>query len=80
MGRNNIGQVNSIELTLMLVGRRQSELMDLPRYVNLGGRNRPLACEDAQPEDLLPADDKSWDRGVYINPCTKRTKHVTEQH
>ncbi|GAB1207585.1 hypothetical protein APSETT445_006309 [Aspergillus pseudonomiae] len=42
---------------------------------NAGGRDRPLACEDAQPEDFLPADDKSWDRGVYIKPCPTRAKH-----
>ncbi|KAE8395988.1 fungal-specific transcription factor domain-containing protein [Aspergillus alliaceus] len=53
----------------------------LDRYVNLGGRNRPFACEDAQPEDLLPADDKSWDRGevTVVEPLAVRantTIHV----
>ncbi|KAB8259247.1 fungal-specific transcription factor domain-containing protein [Aspergillus pseudonomiae] len=46
----------------------------LDRYVNLGGRDRPLACEDAQPEDFLPADDKSWDRGeiTVVEPLAVR--------
>ncbi|KAE8353400.1 fungal-specific transcription factor domain-containing protein [Aspergillus coremiiformis] len=47
----------------------------LDRYVNLGGRGRPFACEDAQPEDLLPADDKNWDRGeiTAVEPLAVRT-------
>ncbi|KAE8154454.1 hypothetical protein BDV25DRAFT_147711 [Aspergillus avenaceus] len=46
----------------------------LDRYVNLGGRHRPFACEDAQPEDLLPADDKHWDRGeiTVVEPLAVR--------
>ncbi|KAE8423943.1 fungal-specific transcription factor domain-containing protein [Aspergillus pseudocaelatus] len=52
----------------------------LDRYVNLGGRNRPLACEDAQPEDLLPADDKSWDRGeiTVVEPLAVRANTTIE--
>ncbi|CAG9952060.1 unnamed protein product [Clonostachys rosea f. rosea IK726] len=29
----------------------------LDRYVNLGGKNRPFACEDARPDAYLPMDD-----------------------
>ncbi|KAF7626637.1 fungal-specific transcription factor domain-containing protein [Aspergillus flavus] len=52
----------------------------LDRYVNLGGRNRPLACEDAQPEDFLPADDKSWDRGeiIVVEPLAVRANTTIE--
>ncbi|QKX63441.1 uncharacterized protein TRUGW13939_10611 [Talaromyces rugulosus] len=39
----------------------------LDRYVNLGSKNRPFACEDARPDEYLPADDKHWDQGVSFS-------------
>ncbi|OAQ64075.1 fungal specific transcription factor [Pochonia chlamydosporia 170] len=35
----------------------------LDRFVGLGIQNRPFACEDAKPEDMLPMDDQFWDQG-----------------
>lgn len=35
----------------------------LDRFVNLGLPDRPFACEDARPEDLLPMDESLWDLG-----------------
>ncbi|KAF7590277.1 hypothetical protein BBP40_003014 [Aspergillus hancockii] len=46
----------------------------LDRYINISGKNRPFACEDAQPEDVLPADDKNWDKGeiTVVEPLAVR--------
>lgn len=35
----------------------------LDRYVNIGGKGRPFACQDVRPDELLPVDDNHWDRG-----------------
>ncbi|KAM5360703.1 hypothetical protein ACJZ2D_013581 [Fusarium nematophilum] len=35
----------------------------LDRFVNVGLPDRPFACEDARPEDLLPMEEALWDLG-----------------
>ncbi|KAH7147338.1 hypothetical protein DER46DRAFT_650711 [Fusarium sp. MPI-SDFR-AT-0072] len=35
----------------------------LDRYVNLGSKGRPFACDDARPDDYLPIEEKHWDQG-----------------
>lgn len=37
------------------------------RYINIGGGNRPFACNDAKLDDLLPMDEESWDKGVRLS-------------
>ncbi|KAK3339645.1 hypothetical protein B0T25DRAFT_560340 [Lasiosphaeria hispida] len=41
-------------------------ILILDRYVTAGLVGRPFACEDAQPQDLLPMLETSWDLG---EPC-----------
>ncbi|KKA17919.1 hypothetical protein T310_8139 [Rasamsonia emersonii CBS 393.64] len=47
----------------------------LDRYVNLGAGNRPFACDDAKPDDLLPMDEDSWEKGepIVIQPLAVST-------
>ncbi|KAH8809091.1 hypothetical protein F5884DRAFT_794450 [Xylogone sp. PMI_703] len=40
-------------------------ILVLDRYVNIGCRGRLVSVENAQPYDILPAGDQSWDRGEY---------------
>ncbi|KAE8345503.1 fungal-specific transcription factor domain-containing protein [Aspergillus arachidicola] len=74
--------LNQVGTWVELEERRRTwwAVIILDRYVNLGGRNRPLACEDAQPEDFLPADDKSWDRGeiTVVEPLAVRANTTIE--
>ncbi|KAL1966745.1 hypothetical protein VTN77DRAFT_3942 [Rasamsonia byssochlamydoides] len=47
----------------------------LDRYVNLGAGKRPFACDDARPDDLLPMDEDSWEKGepIVIQPLAVST-------
>ncbi|KAJ3476159.1 hypothetical protein NLG97_g9214 [Lecanicillium saksenae] len=35
----------------------------LDRFVNIALENRPFACSEVKPEELLPAEDGTWDKG-----------------
>ncbi|KAK6515165.1 hypothetical protein TWF506_007510 [Arthrobotrys conoides] len=35
----------------------------LDRYVGIGGKCRPFACDDARPDTYLPVEDVYWDQG-----------------
>ncbi|KAF3314531.1 hypothetical protein TWF173_004614 [Orbilia oligospora] len=47
----------------------------LDRYVGIGGKCRPFACDDARPDTYLPIDDTYWDQGqpTLVQPLAVST-------
>ncbi|KAH6892535.1 hypothetical protein B0T10DRAFT_295217 [Thelonectria olida] len=52
----------------------------LDRYINLGSSSKPFACEDARADELLPVDEKNWDRGelALVQPLAVSTNTAVQ--